>query len=143
MGPVGRRALCVTGWLCGPGCTRDLARSRDDGNRVAPALSLRAVSCASSSACTAIGWLNTRSGAEPVAERWDGSSWSPQPIPTPRDSDILRVSCPSLTSCFAVGYASVLAPNGDLKRFIGLVERWDGAGWSRQATTEGSRPDQR
>jgi hypothetical protein len=67
-----------------------------------------------------------------VAERWNGSSWSAQRVPTPADPDLLSVSCPSQTLCFAVGYASVLAPDGDLKGFIQLVERWDGTSWSIQ-----------
>jgi hypothetical protein len=37
------------------------------------------VACLSSSACTAVG--NSNSGN--LAERWDGTSWSIQPAPSP------------------------------------------------------------
>jgi hypothetical protein len=100
----------------------------------APSLSLVAVSCSSSSACTAIGSVTAGSKEESVAERWNGSSWSPQRIPTPPHPDLLRVSCPSLTVCFAAGYATTYAANGDLKQFVPLVDRWAGGSWSRQST---------
>lgn len=62
-----------------------------------PSLSLVAVSCSSSSACMAIGSVTAGSKEESVAERWNGSSWSAQLIPTPPHPALLRVSCPSLT----------------------------------------------
>jgi hypothetical protein len=126
-------ALCL---LAGGGAARALrsaAGARTGHPRAAQPLSLRALGCFSSTACTAVGYVNTRSGGQ-VAERWDGSSWSRERIPAPRDSDVLRVSCPSASVCFAVGYASVLSRNGDVKHFIGLTERWDGTSWSRQST---------
>jgi hypothetical protein len=54
------------------------------------------VSCASTTACLAVGY---------VAERWNGRSWSLEQIPT---MDALNaVSCPSRSMCVAVGVASV------------------------------------
>jgi hypothetical protein len=119
---------------CAVGALRSGGSVRATTATASRSLSVGAVSCFSSSACTAIGSLYAGSRREAVAERWNGSSWSAQRIPTPADSDLLSLSCPSQTLCFAVGYASVLAPDGDLKKFIQLVERWAGGSWSMQST---------
>jgi hypothetical protein len=39
---------------------------------------LAGVSCSSPTACTAVGYYATVTGAAPVAERWNGVSWSIQ-----------------------------------------------------------------
>jgi hypothetical protein len=71
---------------------------------------LMSVSCASARACTAVGDAPT--GA--VAERWNGQNWSIQstpalanPSPYPYPSQLQGVSCPSTTSCTAVGSQSL------------------------------------
>src|SRR5205085_9447390 len=57
-----------------------------------------------------------------LVERWNGRSWSIQPHPL---GQILNaVSCPSRTSCTAVGG---FVP-GEVERT--LVERWNGRSWS-------------
>jgi len=68
------------------------------------------------------------------AERWNGRSWSAQLVPTPAYPDLLSVSCPSLTFCFAVGYSTVYGADSGLKNFVPLVERWAGRSWSMQST---------
>jgi hypothetical protein len=79
------------------------------------------VSCASTSACVAVGSLYTNSGARPLAERWDGSSWSIQRIPQLLGSDQFNgVSCVSSTDCVAVGYGQDAV-------------RWDGHRWGAQS----------
>ena len=67
---------------------------------------LSAVSCASSSACVAVGLsYSDESSSGPFAERWDGSSWSIERIPQLLDAEALDgVSCASSTDCTAVGY---------------------------------------
>ena len=62
---------------------------------------LNAVSCTSASACTAVG----RSGAGPLAERWNGARWSVQATQDPpsRFSSLAGVSCASGATCTAVG----------------------------------------
>ncbi len=70
---------------------------------------LYGVSCASTTACLAVGY---------VAERWNGRTWSLEQIPGP---DALNaVSCPSTSMCVAVGVASVH------KRDRPLAIRWSG-----------------
>jgi hypothetical protein len=88
---------------------------------------LLGVSCSSATACTAVGLRGT-SSRDPVAELWNGASWSLQtPVePTP-SSAFTGVSCPSSTSCIAVGEEGTEL----------LVERWNGAAW---ATESAPRP---
>lgn len=62
-------------------------------------------------------------------------------IPTPPHPTLLRLSCPSITACFAVGYATTYAADGDLKHFRALVERWGGGNWSRLSTPNIPSPD--
>ena len=62
------------------------------------------VSCASSTACTAVGWDGFSS--MPEAWRWNGSSWSTQATPLPSGaskSQLTDVECPTTTECLAVG----------------------------------------
>jgi hypothetical protein len=78
------------------------------------------VSCPSAMTCTAVGSdsISESNGPEsygPLLERWDGSSWFAQPPPAPYQSAgavLNAVSCPSTTSCMAVGEGSIVIPNG-------------------------------
>jgi hypothetical protein len=93
---------------------------------------LLGVSCASPTACTAVGYYKTGSdlftASIPftLAERWDGTTWTIQTTPSPSGSgSVLNgVSCTSATACTAVG-----SSNG-----LPFVERWDGRSWTIQAT---------
>jgi hypothetical protein len=66
------------------------------------------VSCASASACTAVGYYD-RSNAEPTApfaEGWNGTTWTVQTTPSPAgtdDSPLNGVSCTAASTCTAVG----------------------------------------
>ena len=75
---------------------------------------LSGVSCASATACTAIG---TEPGG-PFAERWNGTSWTIQRTASPASPGAVlnAVSCPTPTDCAAVGSQS----GGP------LAERWTG-----------------
>ena len=69
---------------------------------------LSGVSCASATACTAVGWY-AESNAEPTgpfAEAWNGATWTVQTTPSPAGTDwspLNAVSCTSATACTAVG----------------------------------------
>src|SRR5262249_14222180 len=69
--------------------------------------SVDAVSGPPASARPAVGaWRNSPFNTSPLAERWDGTSWSLQQAPAPAGSQgafLAGVSCPSATSCTAVG----------------------------------------
>src|SRR5579859_2817394 len=54
-----------------------------------------------------------------LAERWNGRKWSIQPTPHPQSASLAAVSCPSPTTCIAVGSND----GGDP-----LVEQWDAPG---------------
>ncbi len=67
---------------------------------------LLGVSCADSSACTAVGQYEPQYGVfVPLAERWDGATWSIQNTPPLQGHDSLleSVSCVSDARCTAVG----------------------------------------
>jgi hypothetical protein len=69
---------------------------------------LSGVSCASATACTAVGWY-AESNPEPTgpfAEAWNGATWTVQTTPSPAGTDwspLNGVSCTSATACTAVG----------------------------------------
>ena len=98
-------------------------------NRRVEVDSLHAVSCSSSSACTAVGYTPGSAGRElPFVERWDGSRWSLQTSAWSASATFWGVSCSSSRSCVAVGD---FAPNGGDNQ-LPLSQHWDGRSWSTQ-----------
>jgi hypothetical protein len=92
--------------------------------------SLAGVSCASATACMAVGsFFNSSSVSRNLADSWDGTSWTGVPTPNPgpagRWQFLEDVSCPAATACTAVGYS--WTPGGP---DIPLVESWDGTSWT-------------
>jgi len=110
---------------------------------------LSAVFCASPSACTAVGNYTNGAGTElTLAERWNGRTWSIQPTPNPAGAlseiSLAGVSCPSPTSCTAVGAQSntITTAIGAGKQAT-LAESWNGTTWTIDRTpnpTRGSLP---
>jgi hypothetical protein len=101
---------------------------------------LLAVSCASPTACTAVGYYTSAtvggSGAAPLAERWNGAQWVIQPTPNPARSlggGLATVSCSSPTDCIAAGSYQVVIPPaafGNLPTPAhALAESWTGKNW--------------
>jgi hypothetical protein len=90
------------------------------------------VSCASATACTAVGAAigkATRRGVN-LAEAWNGTSWRVQAIPTPMGStgsSLFAVSCTSASACTAVGNYGNAAG-----RVLAMAERWNGKAWRIQ-----------
>ena len=66
---------------------------------------LEAISCTSADNCAAVGDTNRAGATNMLADHWDGSTWTVQPVPgRPGISgQLLAVSCPSLAGCTAVG----------------------------------------
>ena len=108
---------------------------------------LDAVSCPSPRDCVAVGgFTNSVLGSignlsMPLAEVWDGATWSLQRMPSPDGASgswLNGVSCTSATACTAVGFGYYPPPpNGSLAGpllYQPLVERWNGSSWSIQAT---------
>ena len=95
---------------------------------------LNAVSCSSTSACTAVGSVEVDNSGTylTLAERWNGSAWAVQSTPNPsaaQSSVLTGVSCASATACTAVGYYINSAG-----RWVSLAERWNGSAWTTQST---------
>ena len=93
---------------------------------------LNGVSCASASACTAVGGpAQPATTGVALAEGWNGTTWSIQHTPNPAGGSeihLLRVSCTSTTACTAVGFYS------NATTTVTLAERWNGSRWSIQHT---------
>jgi hypothetical protein len=94
---------------------------------------LSAVSCSSSSACTAVGVAFRRTGGSAqLVEIWNGSGWTIQTTPTlagASRSNLNAVSCISQNVCTAVGtYRDRAGTN------FSLAEGWNGVHWSIQPT---------
>ncbi len=101
----------------------------------AAASDLTGVSCASISACTAVG-SSRNGGIVSLAERWNGVSWTLQGTPNPTGLGIAGlsgVSCKSSTACTAVGYFITSA-----EVQLTVAERWNGASWTIQTTPDAS-----
>ncbi len=81
------------------------------------------VSCTPPKPCTAVGTYSTTSffsGNSPLVERWTGTSWALQN----GGPALLRdVSCPTLTSCTAIG--------------TGFAQGWDGTSWANKGFMAG------
>jgi hypothetical protein len=94
---------------------------------------LLSVSCASKAYCLAVGTKATPvSTGQPIAQRWNGTTWSllTQPMPA---SSIADVSCPAVGHCVGVGMSVSSSPTG-----IALV--FDGSGWQAQNLPAGMVP---
>jgi hypothetical protein len=93
--------------------------------------SLAAVSCNEVKSCTAAGrYVNSSNVEVPLAERWNGTTWSIQETKIPtgaKSSSLSAISCSASEACTATGRyvnsSSVELP---------LVERWNGATWAIQ-----------
>lgn len=89
-------------------------------NPASTSVSFNAVSCATSTACEAVGgYENSLSQTVPLVERWNGSKWTRQTVSLGTTPGLTAVSCVATTICEAVG--------------SGVAARWNGSTWSRQA----------
>jgi hypothetical protein len=94
------------------------------------------VSCNSPLACSAVGGFVSYDGsygtALPLAELWDGTSWSVHNTPNPVQNDTIldSVSCTSATLCTAVGLYTT-------NNSATLAEVWNGKNWSIRSTPTG------
>ena len=108
---------------------------------------LVSVSCTDSTSidCVAVGSIRSATTGEnlvPLAESWDGTTWSDVAVPNSNsDGFFTSVSCASATSCMAVGdtYECVPIVQGGGTSFACLtpemlVESWDGTNWSIDTT---------
>ena len=71
---------------------------------------LGGVSCTAATACTAVGTYQGSSGSGSYAERYNGTAWKLQSIPS--GAYVTQVSCATATACTAVGSGSAAGWNG-------------------------------
>lgn len=90
-----------------------------------PGAAVKAVSCASATACMLVGFQDTGM----LTERWNGRTWSLDTIGSPDSVGLNAVSCTSASACIAVGGAS---GGGDVGN-AALAERWNGRAWSSES----------
>jgi hypothetical protein len=89
--------------------------------------SLSAVSCPTTSSCTAVG----NSGAGMLVEHWNGITWATQRLPSPKGATrslLSAVSCSSPDACVTVGQVYL----NDV--WESLTERWNGSTWAIEIT---------
>jgi hypothetical protein len=94
---------------------------------IGTATNLDGVSCPSPHSCFAVGRFSFAFATSSLVEHWNGSYWSIMTRPNPTGStftSLAGVSCPSTTSCFAVGS---YGGNGPAPK--SLLERWNGSTW--------------
>ena len=96
--------------------------------------SLYGVSCATSSQCTAVGSQPSgHSGAPAVLTmQWKGGKWKTHSAPEPAGSTegfLLGVSCPTVASCAAAGWA-------ELTPAVTVAEHWNGTSWKLERTSK-------
>jgi hypothetical protein len=95
---------------------------------------LNGVSCSSATACTAVGYYYNTSGVYfPLAEGWNGTTWTIHTAAKPSgstDPELEGVSCTSASACTAAG-GFVNSSGADRT----LAERWNGTSWTTQTTT--------
>lgn len=92
------------------------------------------ISCASGSACEAVGTTSGLSFWNALAEAWNGASWNVQPVPSPAGGSMATlngVSCTSATACIAVG--NYYDGSGNQ---LTLAESWNGSVWTVQSTPD-------
>ena len=88
---------------------------------------LSGVACSSATNCKAVGSSVSSTGTiKTLVEHWNGTSWSivASPNSSGNSAPLSSVSCPSATSCNAVGGSY----SGGV--FGTLVEHWNGTTWS-------------
>jgi len=98
----------------------------------APQTHLDGVDCVSRTFCVAVGAgvPANPSETEPLAEVWNGTTWTAQATITPagtKQASLTSVSCRSATQCTAVGWYERNKNNQLL-----LAERWNGSVWRTQ-----------
>lgn len=116
-------ALCFAGIASAGAASWSVVPSPGTGN-------LDSVSCTSASACTAVGYEqgSPDGPTHQLARRWNGVSWSVEPLPLPPggQNDFSDVSCGSPVFCVAAWTPSSPVTGKD----SGFVGTWQGSSWS-------------
>jgi subtilisin family serine protease len=95
---------------------------------------LAGAACSTTSACTAVGYEVVSGVRRPIAERWNGTTWTAQTVPPPAgatSSELYAVDCNSSTFCMAVGFYTPGA--GQDRAFTAM---WNGTSWTLKTIVE-------
>jgi hypothetical protein len=104
---------------------------------------LAGVSCTSATACVSVGRTvqGFQFGEGPLAERWNGKSWSIQStVGAPLSTELLGVSCVSATACTAVGDGNFSTPVVEVYRDVTHPAGTASAGRATVSNTTASVP---
>jgi hypothetical protein len=96
---------------------------------------LSGVSCASATACSAVGGYYPSAGIDvTLTEAWNGKKWAIEPTANLNGafSSLSGVSCTSATACTAVGSYFSYSVSG----VVTLVEVWNGRTWATETTPD-------
>jgi hypothetical protein len=87
------------------------------------------VSCSRASDCHAVGNYFIGKRIYPLADHWNGTTWSVEKIPrrSPSDAQLSGIACTSASDCVAVGHRGFVTPST-------LIQHWDGRVWSTVAS---------
>ena len=132
---IGQLALCLTAiGATAASASADWGVQPTPNPSGSPSAGLSGVSCPGAT-CLAVGAYGTNNGSQPLAELWDGTSWSLQSVEGRGGwtGALQSVACPSDSECVAVGTR--------VRRTAirTLVEQWDGATWSIVASPNPGR----
>ena len=86
------------------------------------------VDCTSSDSCVAAGVYNLSGTNRPLVERWDGSSWSREPLPLPesaKHTSLRGVSCTSSDECTTTGHYTTESDAGYTYVVRGIDGEWE------------------
>jgi hypothetical protein len=100
---------------------------------------LSGVSCATARFCVGVGYTRATPhdpNTTALLDRWNGTSWTGQAVPSPPEAILSAVSCPTQAYCLAVGQR--LAGNGIVAP---LAEAWNGTSWSMLAAPNRHAPN--
>jgi hypothetical protein len=93
-------------------------------------VTMESVSCPAAATCVATA-VSQDPGEHAAAQRWTGGKWRNMTMPSRGAATLYSISCPTTTSCFAVGGHG----NGT------LAETWNGTRWSVQKSPVTGKPD--
>jgi hypothetical protein len=101
----------------------------------ATATDLSSVSCVTTSFCIAVGVVTSGTSTtteSPLIEQWNGMSWVAVVDSLSVDGIMLAVSCPSVSSCVAVGISDIETTGS------AIAEQWNGSTWTSTSIPEPS-----
>ena len=103
-----------------------------------PDTELFGVSCPDAAYCISVGYSEHDGDLVPLAEVWNATTWKKMIVPSPTDSPITYlygVECVASNDCVAVGQYDYQASGVQDT----LVEVWNGADWSIQASPDAAK----